>query len=116
MVEGNLVFSQKEGDDEAAVIDLRAHGLGLIVVTVTEVRGQKARIGYRALRSIPIHRKSIFERPYSSDRYTQLRESSRELAESIEESSFEAKQKQARRDERLRKVWGKEDEGPGPVG
>lgn len=55
-----LVVSRKR--DESIVIDLRAHGLGLVTVTVVEHRADKAKIGVDADKSIPVHRIEIWER------------------------------------------------------
>lgn len=59
MSEGCLVVSQKKSDE--VVIDLREFGLGLIIVSPTEIRGDKVRIAYRARKDIPIHRRSVFD-------------------------------------------------------
>jgi sRNA-binding carbon storage regulator CsrA len=54
-----LCFSRKK--NEIAVIDLRKYGLGLIEVMPIEIRGGKARLMFSGDRSIPIHRKEVFE-------------------------------------------------------
>jgi hypothetical protein len=50
------------------------------------------------------------------NRLSDQRGTGSELDESIEQFCMERQQVRARREERLRKVWEVEDEGPGPVG
>ena len=49
--------------DESIVIDLRAHGLGLVTILLVDIRGgDRARIGVDADQSIPVHRIEIWKR------------------------------------------------------
>ena len=54
-----LVLSRKR--NEAIVIDLRQHGLGLIEILTVDIRGDKVRYGVAAPQSIPVHRREVFD-------------------------------------------------------
>ena len=54
-----LVLSRKR--NEAIVIDLRQHGLGLIEILTVDIRGDKVRTGINANESIPVHRQEVFD-------------------------------------------------------
>jgi carbon storage regulator len=46
--------------DEQVVIDLRAHGLGLVTVTVLKILGDSVRLGITAPLDVPVHRREIY--------------------------------------------------------
>ena len=54
-----LVLARKE--DESAVADLRFCGLGIIKITVIDIRGGKVRFGIDADAKIPVHRQEVFD-------------------------------------------------------
>lgn len=60
MRQGNLVLSRKQ--NERVVIDLRQFGLGVIDVSIVQIRGDKVRTAYNGDRSIPIHRGEVFDK------------------------------------------------------
>lgn len=47
---------------DEAVIDLREHGLGLVRVMLLASGRGIARLGFEADKSVPIHRKAVFEK------------------------------------------------------
>lgn len=54
-----LILSRKVEED--VVIDLRRYGLDLIVVKVLENRSTHIRLGFEAIKEIPIDRYEIFK-------------------------------------------------------
>lgn len=55
-----LVLSRKENESVVARIDGR-----LVKITVTEIRGDKVRLGFEAPRDIEVDREEVFERKLS---------------------------------------------------
>lgn len=52
-----LVLSRQV--DEVFIIDT---GFGLVEITLIDIRGDKVRLGIEAPKSMPVHRKEVFER------------------------------------------------------
>lgn len=56
-----MVFSRHK--NEQVIIDLRVFGLGLVTVTLVDIRSKdKVRIGIEADASIVVHRREVFDR------------------------------------------------------
>lgn len=58
-----LVLSRKENESVVARIDGR-----LVKITVTEIRGDKVRLGFEAPRDIEVDREEVFERKLSEQK------------------------------------------------